>query len=108
MKTRYTAIAAPALAAVILASLAPTAALAQRPIPQGIFACHVTTENRAEGIAIVQAKSLEDASRAALSGMAWETPEVSGTVVDVIECVAHPADRLESREMNTLLASLPL
>lgn len=104
MNTRFTAYTAAAATALLVSSTT----LAQRPIPQQTFVCHVMTEHRVEGVALIQGSSREDASRAARAAMAWETPETSGEVVDVIECVPHPTERLGNRAMRELLASLPL
>lgn len=108
MKTRPPRLAAPILLAAITACLVPATTLAQRPIPQGMFACHVMTENRRPGVILVQAESVEDASRGALSGEAWETPDVVGAVVSVIECVAQPTERFQDRDMEALLNALSL
>ena len=54
------------LTVALLASVGPT--LAQPPLPQGLFVCHVLTSDEQDGLVFVQADDLERARVVASDG----------------------------------------
>lgn len=88
--------------------LSASAAPPPRPLPQGLFACHVVTVDDYDGIVFVQADNRERARVVAEGSEAFVAEGRRMPAHSVIECVRRFAGDFDSPAANTLRDSLVL
>jgi hypothetical protein len=93
------------IAGIALATVALQAA-AQRPIPQGEYACHVVTVEDTDGVVMVQADNVGEAQEAVLGARAFVGPSTFATASTVVECIPRLRNAFRSDIATRLLRSL--
>ncbi|HKK22452.1 MAG TPA: hypothetical protein VJ947_02105 [Pseudohaliea sp.] len=89
-------------------SAVSAAVLAQQPMPDGLFACHVLTSDERDGLVFVQAASAERARQVAGESDALVAGSPRVAAAKVIECVPRVEAEFKSAAANALLENLIL
>ncbi|MEQ8265259.1 hypothetical protein [Pseudohaliea sp.] len=83
-------------------------ALAQPPLPQGLFVCHVLTSGEQDGLVFVQADDIERARVVASESAAFVAGSPPLPAAAVVECVPQAEAGFRSAAANDLLEGLVL